>query len=59
MVTHLFQLARKLSEEAPAGLVSLVAERKEDGTRTFHMVPGAPSHTSYGIELFESMIKNS
>lgn len=52
MVTHLVYLAKKLYRESWEGSIFLTAERKEDGERTFRMVPGEPSHTSYGTDLF-------
>jgi len=52
MVTHLYQLAKQLYEEALAGSHFLVAERTESGTRTFKMIPGEPTYTSFGTDLF-------
>ncbi len=52
MVTHLYQLAHELYHENLPGVLFLTAERQEDGTRTYKMVPGEPSHTSYGTDLF-------
>lgn len=53
MVTHLFQLANELYEKGKPGISFLTAQRQEDGTRTFKMIPGKPSYTSYGTDLFE------
>jgi len=53
MVTHLFQLAESLYNEQLPHTTFLVAERKDDGARTFRMIPGAPSSTSYGTDLFK------
>lgn len=53
MVTHLFQLAKDLYNKKPAKTTFLVAERKEDGRRTFRMLPGKPEYTSYGMDLFK------
>ncbi len=53
MVTHLYQLAKKLFDEKPAGSHFLVAERTENGTRTFKMLPGEPTYTSFGTDLFQ------
>ena len=58
MVTHLYQLAKKLYDENIPGAAFLNAERKEDGTRTYRMVLGEPSHTSYGTDLFEALEKD-
>ena len=57
MVTHLFYLARKLYQEQWEGSDFLVAEREEDGTRTYRIIPGEPSHTSYGTDLFYQALK--
>ena len=53
MVTHLYLLAKKKYEEAKEGTHFLVAERTENGTRTFKMLPGEPTHTSFGTDLFK------
>lgn len=53
MVTHLYQLAKKLYEEQPEGSHFLVAERTENGTRTFKMLRGEPAYTSFGTDLFK------
>ena len=53
MVTHLYQLAKKKYDESPEGSHFLVAERTENGTRTFKMIPGEPTYTSFGTDLFK------
>lgn len=53
MVTHLYQLAKKKYEEAKEGSHFLVAERTENGTRTFKMLVGEPTYTSFGTDLFQ------
>ena len=53
MVTHLYQLAKKKYDEAKAGSHFLVAERTENGTRTFKMLAGEPTYTSFGTDLFQ------
>ena len=53
MVTHLFQLSKKLYQQKMEGVAFLLAERKQDGTRTYRILPGAPEHTSYGTDLFK------
>jgi len=30
----------------------------EDGKRTYRMIPGKPSHTSYGTDLFATLEEN-
>ena len=58
MVTHLYQLAKKKYDEAKAGSHFLVAERTENGTRTFKMLPGEPTYTSFGTDLFKVLEEN-
>ncbi len=53
MVTHLYQLAKKKYDEAGDGSHFLVAERTENGTRTFKMLAGEPTYTSFGTDLFK------
>lgn len=53
MVTHLFQLASELYAKRQAKTTFLTAERQEDGTRTYRMIPGEPGYTSYGTDLFK------
>jgi len=53
MVTHLYQLAKQLYDEQPEGSHFLVAERTENGTRTFKMLLGEPTYTSFGTDLFK------
>lgn len=55
MVTHLYQLAKTLYDKQMEGTAFLVAERKEGGKRTYRMLPGEPSHTSYGTDLFQTL----
>lgn len=54
-VTHLFDLARRLSVEAHPDTLFLRAERQPDGTRTFKIVPGEPLPTSYGVDLYDRL----
>ena len=60
-VTHLLSFARRVHEEAcghpEAGVEFLSAERKEDGTRTFHMIPHEPELTSFGLDLYEEIVE--
>lgn len=53
MVTHLYQLAKKKYDEAKEGSHFLVAERMENGTRTYRMLTGEPTYTSFGTDLFK------
>ncbi len=51
-VTHLYTLARGLYDKGVAHAIFLVAERRADGTRTFRIIEGVPSQTSYGDDLY-------
>lgn len=59
-VTHLLSFANKVYEEAIGGtregVAFLSAERREDGRRTFRMIEHAPELTSFGLDLYDSII---
>ncbi len=57
-VTHLYALARGFYDQGRADAISLVAERLADGERTFRMVTGEPTQTSYGQDLYHSVFGN-
>lgn len=57
MVTHLLQFASDLYKKQPKHAAFLSAERKEDGTRTFHMICKEPENTSFGLDLYNEIIK--
>ena len=54
-VTHMYDLARTLYENRRKEAVFLRAERLEDGTRTFRILPGAPLPTSYGKDVYDEL----
>lgn len=56
MVTHLHEFAKRVYEEQKSGCEFLVAERKENGDRTFRMFRGKPHYSSYGTDLYQYMI---
>lgn len=56
MVTHLHEFARKMYDQQLDGTEFLVAERKENGERTFHMLRGRPHYSSYGTDLYQYII---
>ncbi len=56
MVTHLYAFARDVFEKNWEHALFLSAERKEDGRRTYKMIEKEPSHTIYGLDLFEEII---
>jgi len=55
-VTHLFDLAHSLYTTQGAdqgnGALFLRPERRDDGQRTFRLLPGEPRSTSYGPDLY-------
>lgn len=51
-VTHMYDLAHRLQLEPTGNTIFLRAERLEDRTRTFRVVPGAPLPTSHGKDLY-------
>ena len=51
MVTHLFELAERLRDASPAPAY-LRAERLEDGTRTFRIVPGTAEPHVHALDLY-------
>jgi len=51
-VTHFYELQRWLMENRKDDVLFLRAERKEDGTRTYRIIPGAPEKTSYADEVY-------
>jgi len=57
-VTHLYALARGFYDTGRADTIFLVAERRADGERTFKMVEGEPTQTSYGKDLYHSVFGN-
>lgn len=52
-VTHLYDLARTLYEDAEGPVLFVRAERLVGGDRTFRMLEGAPLPTSFGPDLYE------
>ena len=55
-VTHLVAFARRMYERQLPEAAFLTAQRKEDGTRTFKMIAGAPELTSFGLDLYDELI---
>lgn len=57
MVTHLMAFAQSCYAKKLPGAVFLSAERKADGERTFRMVKQEPELTSYGLDLYEDVLR--
>ena len=54
-VTHMFHLAQWLQHDVADRARFLRAQRRQDGSRTFQLVEGAPLPTSYGTDLYRSI----
>ena len=54
-MTHLYELARRLSGDTTDGVLSLRAERLPDGTRTFKVREARPLPTSFGNDVYEAV----
>lgn len=52
-VTHLYDFARTVGDDAGLGAVFLRAPRAETGEPGFRLEPGPPLPTSYGLDLFD------
>jgi DNA mismatch repair ATPase MutS len=55
IVTHMYDLARSLRGARIGNPLFLRAERLEDGTRTFRIIPGAPLPTSHAKDVYEQV----
>jgi hypothetical protein len=51
-VTHLYDFAASMQDAGAASTAFLRAERREDGARTFRIVPGEPRPTSHGEDSY-------
>ena len=58
-VTHMYALASSFSDEKIGNTMFLRAESREDGTRTFRVIPGEPLRTSFGKDLYEQIFRTS
>jgi hypothetical protein len=56
MVTHMFELAERL-RAAEAEVTYLRAERREDGERTFRILPGTAQATSHAMDLYQRIFE--
>ena len=55
-VTHLSDFPLQAIKEGKEDVLFLRAQRLSDGTRTFKIVPGVPEATSYGGDVFKSVL---
>ncbi|MEW2355507.1 hypothetical protein [Spirillospora sp. NPDC029432] len=51
-VTHLYDLARRLHDDPPAGTLFLRTEHDDTGAPTYRLVPGAPSPTARAMAIY-------
>jgi DNA mismatch repair ATPase MutS len=51
-VTHLYAFAHRFYDQQLENVMFLLAERRNDGGRTFKLVEGEPLQTSYGEDLY-------
>lgn len=60
-VTHLLSFAQRMYNETEEGqgIEFFSAQRLEDGKRTFKMIQHAPELTSFGLDLYERIVRNS
>ena len=58
-VTHLFDFAHRLAAQQRADTLFLRAERQDDGSRSFKLVPGEPLSTSFGPDLYAQVFAAS
>jgi DNA mismatch repair ATPase MutS len=54
-VTHVYELARRCHAQGRPDALFLRAERREDGTRTFRLLPAEPLPTSFGQDLYSDI----
>ena len=54
-VTHLYPYAVSYLEKKERWVQYLTAQRLEDGTRSFQVVPGLPLKTAYGEDLYQKI----
>jgi hypothetical protein len=58
-VTHMYDLAHGLYRASSESEAFLRAERRDDGRRTYQLVPGEPLPTSFGPDLYERIFANA
>jgi MutS domain V len=58
-VTHQYEFAQTIQATEESGALLLLADRREDGTRTFKIMAGAPLRTSYARDLYDRIFGRS
>lgn len=54
-VTHLYEFASSVSMEMREKSMFLIAERTDNGRHTYKIIPGKPSETGYGMDLYNKI----
>lgn len=58
-VTHSYEFAHQFFKMNMSNAIFLKAERQADGERTFRILEGEPSSTSYGEDLYKKIFLES
>ncbi len=58
-VTHQYELAERFMTEGRTDVLFLLAERRDDGSRTFRIKPGRPLETSYGKDIYDRIFDDA
>jgi hypothetical protein len=58
-VTHLYDLAHGFCQDEKADAYFVRAERESDGQRSFRLIPGEPLSTSFGVDLYEQVFRDT
>jgi len=58
-VTHLYELTRRFHEQRGQSVVSLRAERRADGKRTFKVKEGEPLQTSFAADVYHEVFRTA
>ncbi len=56
-VSHLYEFASTVVEEVHDKYLFLVAERTEDGKHTYRIIPGKPSETGHGMDIYRKIFE--
>jgi len=56
-VTHLSGFASACAAAGRDGTLSLRAQRRDSGERTFRIVPGAPERTAHAVDLYRAVLE--
>ena len=58
-VTHMYEFAHAFFDKRMKDAIFLQAERKAGGRRTFKLIEGEPSQTSFGEDVYKEVFVNS